>query len=93
MAKGLNMIRNKDFLLNSKGGKYNALDVIDSTTGIVIAEAGDELTEDLISKIIDKGTTFSVLRIDYAEVGGLTPLSRALTLSAPIWFRGLWASS
>lgn len=51
-------------------GKYNALDVIDQTTGIVIAEAGDELTEELIAKIVDKGTKFAVLRIDYAEVGG-----------------------
>jgi DNA-directed RNA polymerase subunit beta len=51
-------------------GKYNALDIIDPNTGIVIAEAGDELTEELIAKIIENSPTFSILLIDYAEIGG-----------------------
>jgi len=49
-------------------GKYNALDIIDYL-GVVIAEAGDELSENLIRKIIDNGSEFSVLNIDHAEVG------------------------
>ncbi|MDR2794295.1 MAG: DNA-directed RNA polymerase subunit beta [Holosporaceae bacterium] len=51
-------------------GKYNALDVIDESNGVVIAEAGDELTENLINKIIEWGTKLAVLRIDYTEIGG-----------------------
>jgi DNA-directed RNA polymerase subunit beta len=49
-------------------GKYNALDVIDSS-GVVIAEAGDELSESLVTKIVQQGTKFAVLLIDHTEVG------------------------
>lgn len=51
-------------------GRYSALDVIDPATGIVIAEAGDELNGDLINKIVNEGTTFAVLNIDHTEIGG-----------------------
>ncbi|MDR2107722.1 MAG: DNA-directed RNA polymerase subunit beta [Holosporaceae bacterium] len=50
-------------------GAYNALDVIDPTTGIVIAEAGDELSEELIAKITEHEPSFSVLDIDNTETG------------------------
>jgi DNA-directed RNA polymerase subunit beta len=50
-------------------GKYNAFDIIDPSNGIVIAEAGDELSEDLIAKILQYTDRFSVLNIDYTEVG------------------------
>ncbi|MDR3187344.1 MAG: DNA-directed RNA polymerase subunit beta [Holosporaceae bacterium] len=51
-------------------GKYNAFDVIDPDNGIVVAEAGDELTENLIAKIVEKDTKFSVLCINHTEIGG-----------------------
>ncbi|MDR1982758.1 MAG: DNA-directed RNA polymerase subunit beta [Holosporaceae bacterium] len=50
-------------------GKYNAFDVIDLSNGLVIAEAGDELSEDLIAKIIKYDNKFAVLNIDHTEVG------------------------
>lgn len=51
-------------------GKYNAFDIIDESNGVVLAEAGDELTEELIGKILDQHDSFSVLLIDHTEVGG-----------------------
>lgn len=51
-------------------GKYNAFDIIDKDNGLVIAEAGDELTEELIAKILEKEKSFSVLLIDHTEIGG-----------------------
>lgn len=51
-------------------GKYNAFDIIDENTGLVISEAGDELSEELISKILEAHDSFSVLLIDYNEIGG-----------------------
>jgi DNA-directed RNA polymerase subunit beta len=51
-------------------GRYNALDIIDPDNGIVMAEAGDELSENLIAKIVEKGEKFSVLCINHTEIGG-----------------------
>ena len=51
-------------------GRYCALDVLDPATGILIAEAGAELNEDLIARIVTYGTKFAVLLIDHTEVGG-----------------------
>ncbi|MDR0677958.1 MAG: DNA-directed RNA polymerase subunit beta, partial [Holosporaceae bacterium] len=50
-------------------GKYNAFDVIDPSNGLVIAEAGDELSEDLLAKIIKYNNKFAVLDIDHTETG------------------------
>lgn len=51
-------------------GRYNAFDIIDESNGLVIAEAGDELNENLIERITENHSSFSVLNIDHAEIGG-----------------------
>lgn len=50
--------------------RYNAFDIIDPTTRIVIAEAGDELSEELLGKITAITDKFSILNIDHSEIGG-----------------------
>ena len=50
-------------------GKYNAFDIINPENGLLIAEAGDELTEALINRITECNSEFSVLAIDHMEVG------------------------
>ena len=51
-------------------GRFAAEDVVNMTTGEVFAEAGDEITEDLLAKFEANGTEeISVLFIDNVNYG------------------------
>ncbi len=51
-------------------GSFAAEDVIDETSGEILMEAGDELTEELLEKIDSlKIKSFKILHIDYVNVG------------------------
>ena len=51
-------------------GRYVAVDLIDEETGLVYAEAGDELTPELLAKLVEaKLAELPVLDIDHVTVG------------------------
>ncbi|MGF1476721.1 MAG: DNA-directed RNA polymerase subunit beta [Geminicoccaceae bacterium] len=51
-------------------GSFLADDLIDEATGLIHAEAGDELTEDLINTLVEAGhKTLPVLDIDHNNIG------------------------
>jgi len=64
---GLKMVLISDEEL---GERYAAEDIVNTTTGQIYAEAGDELSPEIIEEIIEAGITdLSVLNIDHVNVG------------------------
>ena len=50
-------------------GRYLSRDLINEETGLVLAEAGDELTGEAMRKLAEAGSTIPVLDIDHLTVG------------------------
>ncbi|MDR1475662.1 MAG: DNA-directed RNA polymerase subunit beta [Holosporales bacterium] len=60
------VVRQEDLI-----GKYSAVDIIDLSNGLVLIEAGDELTEASLKNLKEKGVLeLSTLLIDNVRVGG-----------------------
>ena len=62
----------KQLLVTQEGliGRYLATDIFDKKTGLVWAEAGDELNETLIAELLDKGVkVLETLDIDHLNKG------------------------
>ena len=64
---GLSLIRIEE---TDMMGRFVATDLVDMNTGIVLAEAGDEISEDMLAMLRDNDISeLSVLGIDNVNIG------------------------